>query len=142
MNEYERLENQIDQQIKVLDGYKHPGVSDELAARITGSMVGHHRRNSMFRYILRIGIPMAAAAGLVLAAWISLSSKPISVTKANGTETASIWSLFSGSQETEMDRLFADLDFSTAATQPATTQAKDEVAEEMDQYLMDIMNKS
>jgi hypothetical protein len=142
MNELKRQENQINEQIKILDGFEHPGISEELAGTIARSMAREYRRNTIFRYLFRVGVPMAVAAGLVLTAWISLSSRSLCISKPNGTETASVWSIFSGSQETEMDRLFADLDFSTAATQPAATQATDETTEEMDQYLMDIVNKS
>jgi len=41
-----------------------------------------------------------------------------------------------------MDTLYADLDFSAPTTQPATTQAADETADEMDRYLIEIMAKS
>jgi hypothetical protein len=142
MNENQRLENQIDQQIKILDAYTHPQLSQELATRIVRAMTHPKRQTGLFRLILQIGLPLAAAAGLLLAVGIGHFAKSATLGKSNGTETASIWSLYPGSQEKEMDSLFADLDFSSATTQPAATQATDEIAEEMDRYLMEIVARS
>jgi hypothetical protein len=144
MNDQERLENQINQEIKILDGFTHPAVSEEWVRDIARSMAGERHRIGVVRFIFKIGLPTAAAAGLIMAAGLFLSSGSQVATPSNGTETTSIWSLDPAvqDQEKEMGTLFADLDFSTLTTQPATTQSADETGEDMDRYLLEIMTRS
>jgi len=89
------LENQIDQQIKILDAFSHPQLSKEQAAAIVHAMTNQKHRTGVFRLIFQIALPLAAAAGLGLALWLFLPANSNSGTKSAGTqiETASIWSL-------------------------------------------------
>jgi len=140
-NEERAMDNEIRDGIRVFDRFDHPGVSDEFAKELARSMARAHRRGRTVGLFFRIGVPLAAAALLVLTFTLFFGQneqKTVSPTVNRGV--VSIWSL---ADQEASEMVFADLDFSTPASQPASEDSvSDETIEEMNKTLLEVMNLS
>lgn len=152
MNENEKMEQLINDQIKLIGRYRQPSVDSALSGRIVASMVCERDRVRMGRWIIRLALPLAAAACLALAVWVftsadkkitsagSLARSPSGTPAPQQTEIVAIWSQ---GLEVGAKAVFADLDFETnATTQPAYLMFEETPADEMDKYVIEELTKT
>jgi len=139
--EQRNMENEIRDGIRVFDRFEHPAVSEEFAKELARSMARTYRRGRTVGLIFRIGAPLAAAALLVLTFTLFFQKdEQTTVSPTVNREIASIWSL---TEQEEREMVFADLDFSTATSQPTSkSSTSDETIDEMNKTLLEVMNLS
>jgi hypothetical protein len=143
MNDNERIKQEIDETIGLLDRFDHPAVSDDLARRISRKMSQEYGRHRTRRLFLRIGSPLAAAAAIAIVGLAMFSGlfhstpepAPVTSVVQNNSETDTLLAEWV-QQEQNAYGLFADLDFQT--TRITTSQsAANNIDEEWNVMLLE-----
>lgn len=134
------LEREIEARLNLLDQFRHPAVTEDLAGRIVKSMAQAHRRGRVWGRIVRIGFPIAAAAGIILAVSLFTSGTGNTGDPSATGEIVSIWALADGSEMVE--QVFAELNFEDTTTQPTAKSDALRLEDDLDQALIEAVCSS
>jgi uncharacterized membrane protein YraQ (UPF0718 family) len=140
----ERMEHNIDDNLKILDRFEHPRLSEEQKNYLVKGMLKCGKGRSRRLILIRLVFPLAAAALIAITVSLFFEKETVSVKESEWM--TGIVSAMELASETYQEvnpymMVYYDLDFDNTTTQPvANGNHKDENSNEFNELIYEVVN--